>query len=307
MSRKPAKSGKARQHEESPPVDPRPPASEKQKAYNARAEAAMRERYRDRPQAPKLDMSVLENGKVNVQNGHCDEDEGFAWRFCETVGTQSTELACLYTAQLADSLNSSGDAAIALLPAALAFMAEVAPQSGIEGALAVQMWATHCATVELSRRLRRADDLERVREYSNLMNKTARTFTGQVEALAKLRTGGKQQVVVKHVYVQGNAVVGDGAQAVMQYGGGGGEPGNLRQAQTISGADALGAEVWSADALGLSVQGASGQGQAALPDARWGTGLGGAEGEAERELSPRPEDAGSRARAAAVSDDPEAR
>lgn len=47
------------------------------------------------------------------------------------------------------------------------------------------------------------------RAISGLALKLTRTFATQIEALAKLRNGGKQQVEVRHVYVNGNAVIGD--------------------------------------------------------------------------------------------------
>jgi hypothetical protein len=54
------------------------------------------------------------------------------------------------------------------------------------------------------------------------LNKLMRTFTAQMEALRKYRTGGEQKVTVQHVHVNdgGQAVVGN----VSHKGGGGKKP-----------------------------------------------------------------------------------
>ena len=56
--------------------------------------------------------------------------------------------------------------------------------------------------------------------YGNMALKLMRTYTAQVEALAKLRRGGNQTVRVEHVHVHsgGQAIVGN----VTHPGGGGG-------------------------------------------------------------------------------------
>jgi hypothetical protein len=298
-----ARARKPKTEKAQPP--PLPVASDRDKERNARAERVMKQRYEDKPRTPLLKIDVDDEGKVAVANGHADEDAGFAWRIAEVLGVYESNLASLYASQLLSVVNAPNSLKPAALRQGLAFMAGLGPQNELEGALGVQVWATHCATIELTRRMREADSLERVREYSNLMNKTARTFTAQIEALSKLRSGGKQQVVVTHVQVQGNAVVGDGAQAVMQYGGAGGGAGNGHQAQAIGGADALGAQVWSADPLGMSMSGTGGERSAALPDARWSARHGSAQGQEERELSPRTTDPGSGTGAAEVSGDPQ--
>jgi hypothetical protein len=206
-----------------PQPDPRPMATDKEKERNARAERVMQERYADRPKAPKLDISVRDNGAVAVTNGHQDEDVGFAWRFCEALGANSSELASLFSTQLSNGLGVKAEQVAEVLPQGMAFMAELAPQNGVEGALGVQMWAIHCATVELCRRMRSADTLDRVHQYTNAMNKTARTFAAQVEALTKLRSGGKQQVEVRYVYVDART------QTVINPPGGPGGAGGVHQ------------------------------------------------------------------------------
>lgn len=184
-----------------PQPAPLPKASDVEKERNARAERVMKERYADKPRPPDLKIEVGDNGQVAVANGHQDEHAGFAWRLCESVGTTHTDLAALFTGQLANGVASSPDQAPALIRQGLAFLAEVQPQNGVEGALAVQMWALHNATIDLARKSRTPGELGQIAQYASLANKAARTFAAQVEALTKLRSGGKQQVEVRYVYV----------------------------------------------------------------------------------------------------------
>lgn len=93
---------------------------------------------------------------------------------------------------------------------ALAIVAELAPNDGVEAMLATQMAAIHIAIMQQSRFLANADTLQHFEIYERALNKLARTFAAQTEALRKHRTGGQQQMVVEHVHVHsgGQAIVG---------------------------------------------------------------------------------------------------
>ncbi|CUK08370.1 hypothetical protein PH7735_03236 [Shimia thalassica] len=88
---------------------------------------------------------------------------------------------------------------------------DIAPRDAVERLLAVQMAATHVATIRSARWLANSDQLEQAQVHFNGYNKLARTFTAQVEALRKHRNGGKQTVTVQHVNVEegGQAIVGN--------------------------------------------------------------------------------------------------
>jgi hypothetical protein len=84
--------------------------------------------------------------------------------------------------------------------------------------IATQMAAIHCATMVMARRLRGVETLPQQDSASNSLNKLARTFAMQMDALKRYRTGGQQSVIVKHV------TVNDGGQAIVgnvETGGGG--------------------------------------------------------------------------------------
>lgn len=99
----------------------------------------------------------------------------------------------------------------------LSIVKDMAPRDPVERMLAVQMAATHVATIRAGRWMATADNLPQLDAHYTGFNKLARTFAAQVEALRKHRNGGKQVVLVQHVNVA------DGGQAIVgqvQAGGG---------------------------------------------------------------------------------------
>lgn len=97
----------------------------------------------------------------------------------------------------------------------------IEPRDQLETMLAAQMAAVHNATMTFARRLAHVDNIPQQDSASRAFNQLARTFTAQVEALKRYRTGGQQHVTVKHVTVNegGQAVVGN----IVQGGQGGSE------------------------------------------------------------------------------------
>ncbi|MDA1311416.1 MAG: hypothetical protein O2985_17670 [Proteobacteria bacterium] len=98
----------------------------------------------------------------------------------------------------------------------LSIVNDMAPRDPVERMLAVQMAATHVATIRAGGWLSRAENLAQGQAHSTAYAKLARTFAAQVEALRRHRTGGEQRVIVQHVNVAdgGQAIVGN-----VQHGG----------------------------------------------------------------------------------------
>ena len=92
----------------------------------------------------------------------------------------------------------------------LSIIRDMSPQDAVERMLAVQMAATHIATMRAARWLSRSERLDQGKIHSTAYAKLARTFTTQVEMLRKHRNGGQQVVTVQHVNVEkgGQAIVG---------------------------------------------------------------------------------------------------
>ena len=92
----------------------------------------------------------------------------------------------------------------------LAVIAGIEPRDEMEAMLAAQMAAVHRATLTFARRLNHIENIPQQDSAERAFNKLARTFTAQMEALKRYRTGGEQKVTVQHVTVNegGQAVVG---------------------------------------------------------------------------------------------------
>lgn len=129
----------------------------------------------------------------------------------QAIGSQSSEFSCFIAEQLV--LLSSNSNTVSQKE--LSFMSDgvigIGPKDHVEAMLATQMMAIHSATVTFARRLKSAQTSEQFQTYAGTLNKLARTFAAQAEALKRYRTGGKQHISVKHVHVHegGQAIVGN--------------------------------------------------------------------------------------------------
>jgi hypothetical protein len=114
----------------------------------------------------------------------------------------------------------------------LAVVRGIGPKDETEALIAVQMAAIHNATMMAAARLNRVDNIPQQDSASNMLNKLARTFVGQVEGLKKYRSSGEQHIRVQHVSVNegGQAIV---AGEMQTGGGGGGAAKNGRQSHEL--------------------------------------------------------------------------
>lgn len=259
------------------------------RVWEAAAMKHAKERYFTRRH--RLEMSVTQkDGTPNIGAMHSDVD-GFTLHALNAFGTTSqgffkTELTRLCNAVCPAELNE------AQIDAALAVVDGIQPENEVEAMLACQMAATHALTMDMMARALRSQLVPQVEMSANLGVKLMRTFTAQVEALAKLRKPPEQRVVVEHVHVH------PGAQAVVgnvTHTGGGVALENGRQAHAPDAgalAFAPGPPVWSKNPERDAVPVAGSVGQDPLPDARRRRGLRSATGASERELSTRRADAG---------------
>ena len=134
---------------------------------------------------------------LGTTNGH----------FSEALLSQLANVAAHGQTVKADDLNG-----------VFAMVQGIAPKDETEAMLAAQMVAIHNATMTAARRLNHVDNIPQQDSASNMLNKLARTFATQIEALKKYRSTGEQSIRVQHV------TVNDGGQAIVgtvQTGGGG--------------------------------------------------------------------------------------
>ena len=193
---------------------PSPPLPSEAKAI-ARASERMAARR------ARIAASVTsENGVVQIASPHSDT-VGFVRRLYDCLGTDSEAFANQALARLGAIMRSKGSAhpTQTEINAALAAVDGMRPADEIEAMLAIQMVATHDVAMEMLTRAKQSEFMPQLQECGALAVKLLRTYTAQVEALARLRRGGEQRVVVHHVHVNegGQAIVG----TVNHPGGGG--------------------------------------------------------------------------------------
>jgi hypothetical protein len=143
-----------------------------------------------------------------VQLEHADILVGFDL-LKEALGTANKDFVAGVLGQLVTAATEGGKVDELRLNFMLSIIKDVAPKDQLETLLAAQMAAVHMATMSFAKRLACAENLIQQDSAERAFNKLARTFTGQLEALKRYRTGGDQRLTVTHV------TVNDGGQAIV--------------------------------------------------------------------------------------------
>jgi hypothetical protein len=127
------------------------------------------------------------------------------------------------------------------------------------------MVAIHNATVTAARRLAHVERIEQQDSASGMLNKLARTFATQVEALKKHRSSGEQNIRVQHVTVNegGQAIVGS-----VNGGGGGRQETSIQPHGRIADSERSAPMPGNRQTLPATLQGASSEGLDSLPMSR---------------------------------------
>jgi hypothetical protein len=96
----------------------------------------------------------------------------------------------------------------------VSFINGIEPRDQVESTLAAQMATVHMAMMKSMQDLPLTQNLLQQDAVERAINKFARTFIAQVEALKRYRSGGEQIVTVQHVSVSdgGQAIVGNVTQ-----------------------------------------------------------------------------------------------
>ena len=167
--------------------------------------AAVRKR-RDNA-APEVRFKVTSEA---IRNAHPDLSMG-GLLFMQAFGTANGEFAEGLIKQLADVVGKGKVPNEDDLNYMIAMVQCIAPRDETEAMLAAQMAAIQNAMMTAARRLANVATIEQQDSASNMVNKLARTFIGQIEALKKYRSTGEQNIRVQHVNVSegGQAIVGN--------------------------------------------------------------------------------------------------
>ena len=153
-------------------------------------------------------------GVPRLEPEHPNQAIGYAV-LGEALGTADLSFLSGLLSQLVNASSSGGEINETELGFMLSLVKGVKPRDEVEAMLAAQMAAVHMATMTFARRLAHVESIQQQDSAERAFNKLARTFTSQMEALKRYRTGGEQKVTVQHVSVSegGQAIVGNITQA----------------------------------------------------------------------------------------------
>ena len=112
--------------------------------------------------------------------------------------------------QLMNTLGVTKEGDLKTVNFAIKTIAAIGPRDELEAMLASQMVATHVMAMSHLKSMRTVELLNQLEVYERSANKLMRTYTTQIEALRKHRSGGQQHVEVRHVHVNegGQAIIG---------------------------------------------------------------------------------------------------
>ena len=157
--------------------------------------------------APRVKV-VKDGGRSSIVPDHPDKLTGFVL-LMEALGTTDLD----FTLELLGQLGNAGSPGLDISESGVNFMLSIIngikPRDQVEAMLAAQMAAVHMAAMTFARRLAHVDNIPQQDSAERAFNKLTRTFTTQMEALKRYRTGGEQKVTVQHV------TVGEGGQAIV--------------------------------------------------------------------------------------------
>jgi hypothetical protein len=148
---------------------------------------------------------------------HPDKTVGYALLMA-ALGTTNVDFVNGLIGQLANAGSKGRQIDEGALNFMLSVVKGVNPKDQLEAMLAAQMAAIHMTTLTFARQLAHVETLPQQDSAERALNKLARTFAMQMEALKRYRTGGEQKVTVQHVSVSegGQAIVGNVTQAASE-------------------------------------------------------------------------------------------
>jgi hypothetical protein len=191
----------------------KPKAAKQKHEATERERAALRNIVERNAAAPAPRLKVLHEETLRIFPDHPVEIVGGAL-LMEALGTTSFDFYDGLIGQLANASLRAGKVNERDLNFMLSIVKGIKPKDEIEAMLAAQMALVHVAMVAAARNLAHAELIPQQDSGERTVNKLARTFATQMEALKRYRTGGEQKVTVQHVSVSegGQAIVGNFTQ-----------------------------------------------------------------------------------------------
>jgi hypothetical protein len=198
--------------------------------------------------------------------------DGWRAQFVAAFGTSSEKVVNVELERIASALRRNGKIDPAEMDAVIAIVSGQRPKNELEAMVICQMAVTHVLTMRSFGNLNRSDSIQQQDSNALTVARLTKAFASQMDALAKLRRGGEQRVVVEHVHVYpgGQAIVGTithtGGRGVLENQRKPHAP-NLGQTSTPTASETLRSEDPNREAMSVS----SCEGPKSLPDARRGS------------------------------------
>jgi len=152
-----------------------------------------------------------ENGATQIIEGprHSDRD-GWRAQLMAAFGTTSETVAHVEVERIAKALRQrDGKIDPAELDTVIAIVSDQQPKNELEAMVICQMAVTHALAMRSLGNLNRSNEIQQQDSNALAVARLTKAFASQVDALAKLRRGGEQRVVVEHVHIHA------GAQAIV--------------------------------------------------------------------------------------------
>jgi hypothetical protein len=164
---------------------------------------------RKKQTAPRIKVESSGN-QIELSYDHPDSVTGQVL-LMEALGTADYDFLSGLLEQLGNGSSRGGKVNEKLLNFMVAVIKGIEPRDQIEVMLAAQMAAVHEAIMTFTRRLAYVETIPQQDSAERALNKLARTFASQMEALQRYRNGGEQKVMVHQVSVNqgGQAIVGN--------------------------------------------------------------------------------------------------
>ncbi len=178
-------------------------------------ETAIRDNYVQKTAQTAPRKKVLKSGMTEVISpGHPDQPVGRSL-LMDALGTTDVDFADGLLRNLTLQGGQIDEAGVKFL---VSVIKDAKPKDHLAAMLAAQNGVFHIITMALARQLPLVKTLQEQDSIERALNRCARTFTIQMEALERSRTGGEPQVTVQNVSVSegGQAIVGNVTQAARE-------------------------------------------------------------------------------------------
>jgi hypothetical protein len=159
--------------------------------------------------APRIKVVKTDKGPM-ISPDHPDELVG-RLLLKQALGTTNSHFSHGLIMQLANAGSQGSQIDERGTNFLLSIVEGIKPTDQLEAMLAAQMAAIHNATMTFARRLAHVETLQEQDSAERALNKLARTYVTQMEALKRYRAGGEQTVNVS-VSEGGQAIVGNVTQ-----------------------------------------------------------------------------------------------